>query len=278
MKRIGFSMLLALASLIAGCTRESPVMPEAETVVVRAYLFAGEPVRDIRLSLTLPLGGGETEATPVNDATVSLVRNGVSYALAASGGDSGAYHYPGTDLNVLAGDAFQILIRYKDQKIEAETTVPAAPDSVTISSGTLVLSDSISFGPPAGGSGGRDSTEALTVAWKAEPGALYYVTVENIETDPDTIETFGPFGGGWMRRTVSAPSSEDRYRIGRSDLSFYGSHRVKVFRVNREYADLYGSRQQDSRDLNEPLTNIRNGLGIFSAFNSNVVYFDAVKK
>ena len=41
-----------------------------------------------------------------------------------------------------------------------------------------------------------------------------------------------------------------------------------MYRVNREYADLYNNRVQDSRDLNEPPSNISGGLGIFSAFNS----------
>ncbi|MBC8181278.1 hypothetical protein H8E88_09140 [candidate division KSB1 bacterium] len=49
---------------------------------------------------------------------------------------------------------------------------------------------------------------------------------------------------------------------------------MKVFRVNQEYGDLYQSRNQDSRDLNEPLTNIVNGLGVFSAFNCDSVFFD----
>jgi hypothetical protein len=40
-----------------------------------------------------------------------------------------------------------------------------------------------------------------------------------------------------------------------------------VYRINQEYADLYRTRQQDSRDLNEPLSNVVNGLGVFSAFN-----------
>jgi len=50
---------------------------------------------------------------------------------------------------------------------------------------------------------------------------------------------------------------------------------VSVYRVNQEYADLYEGRRQDSRDLNEPSTNIENGLGVFSAFNSDSTFFEA---
>jgi hypothetical protein len=270
--------LLALLALTAGCTKESPVSPTAEQVVVQAYLFADEPISDIRLTRTLPLGSQETEAPPVNDAEVSLFRNGVRYGLVPSAGDSGYYHYPGNDLTVRTGDAFQIQIRHGDQDMDAETTVPAAPDSVRLSSDSLAVSDDPGgFGPPGGGPGAEDSTRTLTVSWKRESSALFYVVVECMEANPDTIGTPGFFQGGGMRRMVSSPTADNRYRIQRFNLSYYGRHRVKVYRVNQEYADLYESRQQDSRDLNEPLTNVRNGLGVFSAFNASAVYFEVVR-
>ena len=40
----------------------------------------------------------------------------------------------------------------------------------------------------------------------------------------------------------------------------------------------YENLEQDSRDLNEPPTNIVNGLGIFSAFNSMNVFFEVQKE
>lgn len=36
--------------------------------------------------------------------------------------------------------------------------------------------------------------------------------------------------------------------------------------------------KNDSRDLNEPYTNINNGLGIFSGFASQEVYFEVIKQ
>ena len=71
-----------------------------------------------------------------------------------------------------------------------------------------------------------------------------------------------------QRPFISSPTSNSEYRINFLNMTYYGEHRIRVIRVNQEYADLYTSRLQDSRDLNEPLTNIENGLGVFSAFNS----------
>jgi len=58
----------------------------------------------------------------------------------------------------------------------------------------------------------------------------------------------------------------------------YGTHKVTIYHVNEEYALLYETSTQDSRDLNEPYTNINNGLGIFSGFASQEVYFEVIKK
>jgi len=52
---------------------------------------------------------------------------------------------------------------------------------------------------------------------------------------------------------------------------------VQVFRVNQEYVDLFENIDQDSRNLNEPPTNIANGLGIFTAFNSDSIFFEVKK-
>ncbi len=51
-----------------------------------------------------------------------------------------------------------------------------------------------------------------------------------------------------------------------------------MYRINAEYAQLYGNRTQDSRDLNEPPSNIRNGLGVFSAFNISSVFFEVAEQ
>jgi hypothetical protein len=107
--------------------------------------------------------------------------------------------------------------------------------------------------------------------------ALFYVVIDNIEETPVQVDSGFP-GGFRPSRFISSPTNLNEYSISRMDVRYYGTYEVKVYRVNQEYADLYGSRQQDSRDLNEPLSNIENGLGIFSAFNSVAVCFKAVKE
>jgi len=205
-----------------------------------------------------------------------LIKDGRQYDLTLSPGDSGYYHYTGNDLLVEQGDVFEIDVVHNDKVATGKAVVPAPPEDLALSSTTLYIPTEITFPfDPA-----LDSTSSITVSWKRDSTSLFYVVVENVEENPDSIASFGGFRGGMggSRRFMSTPTSQNEYRIQRFSLSYYGKHTVRIYRVNQEYADLYGSRLQDSRDLNEPLTNIENGLGVFSAFNSVKAEFTVVQQ
>ena len=106
---------------------------------------------------------------------------------------------------------------------------------------------------------------------------LHYVAIESQATgEPEYIlpefirDRFTGF------RLVTRPTDANFFDINVRALEVFGPHRAVVYRVNQEYADLYENREQDSRDLNEPPTNVEGGLGVFSAFSSQGVAFDVV--
>ncbi len=267
-----------LTSLITGsilggltaCDTSSTTGPESDLVVIRAYLYAGEPVTDIQITTTVPLGSDSIAVPPVNDAEVWLIRNDVRYNLVPSPGDSGYYHYDGADLTVMEGDEFEIGVVHGGRTATGSTVVPVAPANLVGSTGTIVVPER--FFP-----GEETLVTSVELTWDEVTSALWYVTVENIESDPVEIERGGGFGGiRGPQKFISPPRPMNSFVVRSQQLTHYGQHLVRVYRINQEYADLYGSRQQDTRDLNEPLTNIRNGLGVFSAFNSVEITFTAI--
>ncbi|MCI0515903.1 DUF4249 domain-containing protein [candidate division KSB1 bacterium] len=274
-----FLMLILLVLIITGCTNDSPLAPDKELIVVRGYLYAGEPVTDIKLTSTLTLGSEDTLAPPINNAQVALLKAGQRYELASTPGDSGFYHYAGTDLEVKTGDEFQIEVQYNNQSVTAATIVPAAPQGVTISKSTLSFPDFDTLWELRQQGISMDSIRnamTLSVNWEQAPDALYFIVVKNVDANPVEVES--NFNNRRPPRAfISQPVATDEYTVNAMMMTHLGKHLVKVYRVNQEYADLYQSRNQDSRDLNEPLTNIINGLGVFSAFNSDSVYFDFKK-
>ncbi|MBN1997934.1 DUF4249 family protein, partial [candidate division KSB1 bacterium] len=249
----GFILFL----LFTACTEDSPLAPSQEKLVVQGYLYAGEAVTDIQLTSTLPLGSEETKAPPVNNAIVSLIKNGRSFSLVPSAGDSGYYHYDGENLSVNAGDEFEIVIEYNNTITTGRTVVPVPPEGMELSSKTLTIPESFNFGVPP-----DEETNSITATWNYDAASLFYVVVECIEENPVEVEQLGGMGRGsgeFRRLLVFPPTNNNEFRIQRFNIYYYGTHRIKVYRVNQEYADLYQSRNQDSRDLNEPLSNIQNG-------------------
>jgi len=268
-------IVIALVLLISSvsCTEESPFAPGTSGVVVQAYLFAGETIDDIKITGTLPLGSEDTVTPSIDDAEVYLIKKEERYDLVPVSGDSGYYHYSGSDLEVEEGDSFGINISYNGGILTANTIVPPPPRNVEISDTILYISeDFFGWGPT--------DTNNIEITWDDVPSAMFYVIVKNLETDPEPIFTGGFFGSDSIsfRNFTSVPTNSNTYQMRRMNFTHYGKHLIKIYRINQEYADLYTSRMQDTRDLNEPLSNIENGLGVFSAFNSSDSIYFYVKK
>jgi hypothetical protein len=271
MKRQYLSIILG-AALVAGCDSTSTEPEETDLVVVEAFLFAGEPIDDIRLTETVPLSD-TAEAPPINDASVVLYKEGLSYTLVSTG-DSGYYAYPGDDLSIEVGDSIGIEISYRGSVATGGTVVPEPPVGVSLDRDTLFVPE---FGFGIGGGGFNRENSQLAASWENPDQLLHYVVIESLEDSAETIipEDFQRFRGRF--RLVAPPTTNDFHFINMMELETLGSHVAKVYRVNKEYAQLYENRTQDSRDLNEPPSNISGGLGVFSAFNSDSVFFEVVR-
>ncbi len=269
--------LATIGTMLVGC--DAAFDPsDNDQVVIEAFLFAGEPVQDIRLTGTVPLGEDPNSAPTIDDATVRLLKEGVTYALIPTGED-GRYEYLGIDLVVAEGDEFRLEVEHFGRVAWGETVVPAPPVGVAIDADTL-------FAPNLGGGGGRrggggggfnaDESQ-VAVVWDNPGELLHFVVVEGLEDDAESIfpeqflERIGLF------RFISEPTLDNFFILRLLLLETLGRHRAKVYRVNGEYNQLYENRTQDSRDLNEPPSNIHNGLGVFSAFNSVSAPFEVAR-
>ena len=177
-----------------------------------------------------------------------------------------------------AGDHFQIEVTYFGRTATGETSVPPAPEAVAIS-GDTVFAPTIGVGG-GGPRGGRIDLLApqLTVAWSNPDELLHFVVVDGLEDVPQSIFPERLQGRLSRFRLISRPTTDSWFDVTLGSLRDLGTHRVKVYRVNEEYAQLYENRTQDSRDLNEPPSNIVGGLGVFSAFNSDSVFFEVARQ
>jgi len=267
--------ILTAAIVGVGCTDAPTAEGGVDLVVVEAYLFAGEPVADVRLTESVPLGIDPVEAPSINDAQVVLIKNGVSYALQPTG-EGGYYEYSSADLAIETGDLFRLEVSYFGKVAVGETVVPEPPVNVAIDGDTLFAPI---FGRGGPGQGGFNLQNAqLAATWENPDERLHFVVLESLDEDTESIlpdqllERIGRF------RFISEPTVDDFYIIRLLALRDLGRHEARIHRVNQEYADLYENRTQDSRDLNEPPSNITDGLGVFSAFASQSAFFEVARQ
>lgn len=272
--------LFFLTFLFLSCEEENLNNIAANQFVVEAFLYAGEPIDDIRVKTTFPLSLEEDNSIPINDAEVTLIKSGERFALTSSG-DEGYYHYPNNDVQVETHDVFQLEIIHEGITATAETKVPTPTTGLQISQDSL-------FVPTLPLGSGRDSIVAaigrflrnsvIEVSWDNPNEDLYFMVVESVSDTLDPIFPGQVIEALARFRFVSEPTRESSLDFLAGTLESFGTYAVKVYHINQEYADLYENREQDSRDLNEPPSNITNALGVFSAFNSQETFFEVVRK
>ena len=190
----------------------------------------------------------------------------------------GRYFYDGNDLSVNSGDNYQLTFEYEDRTISSTTTIPSEPEGVDISPESIEIPEINSLLDLRDF---RDTfQQTIDVTWNNIDGSYYYLVIENIEDNPESIDPTDVLGGLGINFEFTTSPTQQSFLELRALIHYtqYGTHKVTIYHVNEEYTLLYETSSQDSRDLNEPFTNINNGLGIFSGFASQVVYFEVTKQ
>lgn len=259
-----------------GCTESSPLISDEDIVVVWGFVYANEPITDIKLTRTLPLDADSlSEFSTINDAEVAVIVNEDRFECELAGGDSGYYQYLANDLSINSGDQISIEIDWQGQSIIGESTVPYPPSGLEVESNIMEIPNFSDFQSLLDWRF-SEKREVIVTWGKESEEDWFYVVLKNLENSPTPIDINSNFSER-MREIIFPPVQDNSYRIRLPLIEFLGLHEIRVYRVNREYVDLYESRKQDTRDLNEPLTNIDGGLGVFSAFNSSKINMTVIQ-
>jgi hypothetical protein len=262
--------------LLGSCFSPELEFEDQYLVVVEAYLYSGSDLAEIRLTSMISFGNDSTGGEGIDDAVVTLSNRNGSWILQNNPGDSGRY-YPAETIQVEPGDTFSILIEANDEILRSRTVVPQVPPQISLSAGSIYIPRiedpaeqwSVEFPDP------------IELTWDNPAMNYYFFKIENIQDNPESIMPDPPDDlpfarGGFVFQLITRPVNGELYSINMRDLTHFGTHRIIVFSVNQEYVELYETQEQDTRKLNEPYSNIENGLGIFTSFSSDTLYFEVI--
>ena len=269
MKFFKIFFLLINIFLIVSCNQENIEQTETKTTIVEGYLYAGNTIDSLRVTQSYSYGQVEEEVIPIDDLNITITDDNDQFELTSIGNG----FYQNTNLIIDAGKNYQLEFERDGEIISAETFVPE--NNATSISTTEVELEQIQAGIfPIGGINIPDPVE---VSWNNEAGDYYYVLIKNIETDPEYVnENIAQLDGQFL--FITEPQITDFYAIRtRQELTQYGTYQIIVFRVNPEYAALYEGSSNSTLSLEEPPSNIINGLGIFTGVSSDTLYLEVTK-
>ena len=268
--------LVLIATLLTSCYDTEIYFEDQFIPVVQGYLDNNEDSVNIKVTEMLSFGDDSTGGQGITGLNILLENREANEFYYLTESDSiGEYYYP-EGIEITASDSFHLSFEHNGELISAATVVPELPPLVNISTDTIYVEKVATIFEfkeivwPA----------AINISWEYQNNEYFYFVVENIEYSPVSIipsDMVNPFFGGRFK-TVSVPVNGTEYQILPESLTEFGSYRVTMYSVNEEYARLYDTMNQDASELNEPYSNIENGLGILTAFSSREVYFEVMQK
>lgn len=243
-----------------------------DELTVHAFLHAGQPLDTVAFGKVIPLDSLTAPTTPDDLSPVVKSSDGGTFPLHFLG-ENGKYGNP--DFVVEQGKTYTLEVAWNGKTVSAETFVPAAPQGVILTDTIIERKKINSFEDLQN----MTVPDPIEVNWQGEAGAWYFVSVKNIEADPEPVADI-QFGGGGARPSfLTEPSANPFYVINTfRDITHFGKYEVKIFRVNPEYVALYEDNTSGTGSLNEIRTNVQNGYGIFTGMNSTSVFFEVKKE
>jgi hypothetical protein len=249
--------LMGSLILLTSCKKNQSDILATNKPVVEAYLVPGTTL-SIKVYQQKSLTDTATYGAALTGLSIGVSDGSKSVKLTESA--SGIYTYADQSF-ITSGKTYTMQFTYANVLISATTIMPGKPQNFT-------LSDSVFHVPSTINPLYADVVRA-TLRW-SNPDSLYHLLVfKNLDNDPYYISYI---------RSNNEPSFQinaeraSYYNLVQSSFNYYGHYKVILMRVNQEYINILTTNiSRDSQALlNEP-TNVTNGLGIFTAMQTDTL-------
>ncbi len=270
-----YRAVIVTCCAITGCTPETSAEAFQDVPVLTGYLLPGS-----RASVTIERKQPFNEDAVLSDEqidslSVTLYVDGIPYPLYSIGG--GVYSDTSDAVVLEAGQLFSLQFQFNGKEVTAETTILNKPSGFTQSVTTLAVESFSAGGGPGSGGGLPNIPDPVTLSWNNDDRTYYLVVVENIESNPTLIKDTTGQADRPQRVFRNEPTQGNEYEINAMAFEYYGRHRIILYHLNPDYAALYNDSGSSSQNLTTPVSNVVNGLGIFTGINADTLILRVVK-
>lgn len=241
----------ALSVSYFACKKDEGDLTMAARPVIESYLIAGKPVT-IKVYDQKGLLDTASYGAPITGLSLSFTSGTKTVKLNEIA--AGVYSSSDPDL-IVPGKSCAFSFDYNGYTVSAETAVPGVPVNFKASSLEQVVPDPMS-------DTSQTSFNSITFSWSNPDGGYYLMIFRNRESSPTRI---GKFGFGSYRTIEEYLAQASSFKTQRMTFNFAGYYDTYLYHVNSEYNNIINSSANSSLNLTNPPTNIKNGLGIFTA-------------
>ena len=236
--------------------------------IIESYIMEGDSIF-LKLNHQVAfITDPEYAIEDINTLQINLEVDGENYTFIPDG--EGGYTAP---LLGQEGDqVYTISFSFNNQQVSAYTSIPSKPVNFEISDDYYEIERIDSTSMPEMGS----MPDPLDVTWDNDDGTYYLLIVENMESTLDPIRDFGdaePPGARFRQR----PNAASGTTLTPMEFQYYGTHRVILYHVNPDYAELYNESSNSSLNLKNPSSSIDNGYGIFTGLSADTLFIEVAE-
>jgi hypothetical protein len=246
---------------MTGCSEELMTYDVTTgTPIVESYLQEGSNTMTVKLySMEIYLGDDYELSWPIEGLALKINDRELRETA------SGTYSLNLGEDTIRGQQNYNLSFEYQGKTISASTSVPKPITNLDIEPAYITRTSSYYFWDTA------DTTE-IKLTWDDPDNSYYQIYIES----PASSDIPSMGGGGMQfRRRMMQPFRGNSYTTGSREFMSAGYYTISVYRVNKDYVDLY--ERISSTDLTNPSSAIQNAFGIFTAMSVAKVRFQVVE-
>jgi hypothetical protein len=274
MKKI---IIILLALAVISCAKTTEDLDLSYDIPVVSGFLSPDDTPSIQISQMVIFDNeSEDSSDIISELDVFLINTGIKYQLSPDDSIAGLYNYTDSLFTIIEDNEYFLELTYKDALISSETKIPLKPVDFEMSD-TIIELERITE-ETTGGIGPGSDIEEIEITWTTSDNSYYLVKFEYLEDEYDPVnETIEIEDPEEFASFTSPPLQDSLYTLRPMQFRYFGQYNLILFKITDNYAAVYESINQSSLDdLTEPVTNIENGRGIFTSFNSDTLQFSVV--